>query len=140
MRAEERQPDIGRRPAEHVGEEQDAVPLLHRADGPFHRVVDRLDAHLGGDVDGDDSVDLPYDDPGRPHQLRGERTVGNDDGSDHPVPLEGRMERDRSRWTTMTAPCPFPRRSPSASATATDRCLPPVQPTPSVKYAFPSLL
>jgi len=46
MRAEERQADIGRRPAEHVGEEQDAVPssTVRR---PFHRVVDRLDAHLG---------------------------------------------------------------------------------------------
>src|SRR3989337_1517292 len=108
--------------------------------GPRHRVVDRLDAHVGGDVEGDDPLDLSDDDPGGAHQFRGQRAVGNDDSSDHLVPLAGREERDKSRWTTTAASFPFPRIAPSASAIATDRCLPPVQPTPSVKYAFPSFL
>src|SRR5690606_23694900 len=52
-------------------------------------------------------------------------------GATHPV------FRSESRWATTISR--FPRNSrASSSASATDRCRPPVQPTAMVRYDFPS--
>ncbi|SLH51448.1 Uncharacterised protein [Mycobacteroides abscessus subsp. abscessus] len=66
-------------------------------------------------------------------------TEGDDRGAGFPL----RHSRPRSRCTTRTtsadsAEVSAPISSPSASAIATLRCLPPVQPTATVMYRFPS--
>ena len=76
------------------------------------------DRDHGGDVVGDELEGLE----------RGRETVATPEGDDrrpaHSCP--------RSRWTTKVAMSSLLSRARSASATATERCLPPVQPTASV--------
>ena len=81
----DRDRQVGRRAAEHVGEQHDAVALLGAGDAVEDLGPTLLHVVVRADADGGD-VDLPPDDVlERRDQLLAEPSVGDDDQTDHGV-------------------------------------------------------
>src|SRR3990172_6261109 len=105
---------------------------VDRPDRTLHRRVDLLHSHLRVDVHRYRVLDFPDDDLRGAQELGGKLAVGNQYDSDQWGLLPGGDDLRMSRWTTLGA-TGLGRERFNASATTTDRCLPPVHPTPSVK-------
>ena len=144
--------EIGGRAAEHVGEQHDAIALLHLG----HAVQDVAPALLhivvGADADGGDALLRAHDMLQRGDELRRQAAMRDKYHADHrsipsgftlshPIGAECSLVQGTSSLTRAGRVAmaqvdpPAVRRSQSASrsATKTERCRPPVQPTAKVR-------
>jgi len=128
------QREVGGRTAEHVGDDDHALASIHVIGGGADLGLFLLAVMLLFDGDGDDAglvADHMFD---RREILPRQPAMCHDDDPDHAAPPAkkgaGAMAPSSSRWRSETAQPSSASASASRPAMATDRCRPPVQPSP----------